>query len=117
MNDATAENVERKTLNAITQEITNRNKHMPELEDIKAIYYEFMPWYKAVVIEKARMFILYVETHQERCNSRGSDSHACPHLNQLMYICSYYAKKVEMLKWPDPSGSEIFLMHLRVGNS
>jgi hypothetical protein len=53
LNDATAKIVERKTLNAITQEITNIENHIPELKGIKAIFDKFMPTYKAAVLKKA----------------------------------------------------------------
>ena len=49
--------MERKALNAITQEITNMDSHMPELKGIKTIFDEFTPAYKVAVVEKAQLFV------------------------------------------------------------
>ncbi|KNG44683.1 symbiotic chitinase [Stemphylium lycopersici] len=66
MNDATAEIVERKTLSAIKQEITNMDEHMPELKGIKAIFDEFMPAYKAAVVEKAYIFVKAMDVYVDK---------------------------------------------------
>lgn len=104
MNDATAKIVERKTLNAITQETTNIYNNMLELKSIKAIFNEFMPAYRAAVLKKAQMFVLIVSNYVTFTVGTGAPTPMPAYLAQLIYTCFYYAKKVNNLRWQDLLG-------------
>jgi hypothetical protein len=104
INDVTAEVVERRTLDAIKQEITNMDDHMPKLKGIKAIYDEFMPAYKAAVVKKVQMSVMMVYNDVTFMLDAANPQPMPAHLQQLKYTCEYYANRIDNLKWQDPSG-------------